>query len=798
MKKLTIGALIAVCALGGTLTTVVAQGNAEATVDVRVWQSLEDTERLYISARPESGSWATLGTIRLPLVDGRSQDRRYLYGDIRLDVPLAERPPVTVEVRVWQHWRDFDRVYISARPESGSWATLGTIRLPLVDGETARYRYGDIRLDVTLPTRGVVSLAGEAGVYGSVDGHGDDARFGAGALGWPPAWGLAVDHDGSVVVADGSAIRRILPDGTVTTIAGGRSPGYLDGPGESARFRDARDIAIHPDGSIYVADVAAYRIRKITPDGMVTTVAGSDPSAGESRINLEGHSDAPADRAIFVEPRRLALAPDGGLYIVDHLDVRHLSPTGWVTTVGRGEMTGSDLVGRLPRDIAVDAEGNVYVLEGREYYPGSREEPAYRVQKLSPDGEISEVFRSHSGVTGLLVSPGALAVGGGGEVYLANTARHQIVRIANRDTLVAVAGTGEDSFLDGDRAEAHFSWPGQIASAPGGALVVMDQFDSVVRVVYPDADGGFAPVPLAPVPELPRLEGVQVRVLAGQFDPGFVDAVGEAAGFNEPFGLALDADGAVIVADSGNSAIRRVSRDGTVITLAGGNGWGGLDGPGDVAQFELPRDVAVAADGFIYVADLGVGLRRVAPDGTVGPAVAGEPAISPRALAVAPDGSLIVAEVMRILRVAPDGAVASLASRRPHRNFFGLAVDGDGNTFWVDTGGKAGRATALRRMDRDGAVTTVFEQHPGQYGGFFSHTVADLAVAPDGTFYLADRDYGRILSLSPDGEAAIGAWGEGDDQEPTGILITPDGSLIVSDGLSVLYEITFGDGAASE
>lgn len=136
-----------------------AQDNAEATVEVRVWQSLEDAERLYISARPEFGSWATLGTIPLPLDDGRSRDGRYLYGDISLDVPLADRPavpladqpPVTVEVRVWQHFRDFERIYISARPASGSWATLGTISLPL-DGETSsgRFRYGDITLNVPL------------------------------------------------------------------------------------------------------------------------------------------------------------------------------------------------------------------------------------------------------------------------------------------------------------------------------------------------------------------------------------------------------------------------------------------------------------------------------------------------------------------------------------------------------------------------------------------------------------------------------------------------------------------------
>lgn len=82
MKNFSIVTLIVLAAVGGTSTTVVAQGNAEATVEVRVWQSLEDAERLYISARPAFGSWATLGTIPLPLDDGRSRDGRYLYGDI--------------------------------------------------------------------------------------------------------------------------------------------------------------------------------------------------------------------------------------------------------------------------------------------------------------------------------------------------------------------------------------------------------------------------------------------------------------------------------------------------------------------------------------------------------------------------------------------------------------------------------------------------------------------------------------------------------------------------------------------
>ncbi|MXY36136.1 MAG: hypothetical protein F4052_08350 [Dehalococcoidia bacterium] len=148
-KKAIFIALLAVTAVSGTVATVGAQDNTQATVEVRVWQSLGDAERLYISARPASGSWATLGTIRLPLDDGRSSDGRFIYGDIRLDVPLADRPPVTVEVRVWQHSLRLERVYVSARPAFGSWATLGTIRLLLDDGETSSFRYGDIRLGVS-------------------------------------------------------------------------------------------------------------------------------------------------------------------------------------------------------------------------------------------------------------------------------------------------------------------------------------------------------------------------------------------------------------------------------------------------------------------------------------------------------------------------------------------------------------------------------------------------------------------------------------------------------------------------
>ena len=151
--KLSIVTLVMLTGIVGLVASS-AQDQSTATVEVRVWQDVGDELQIYISARPAGGSWATLGTIPLPLDDGVSSTGRFRFGDISVDVPLpGQTEPATVEVRVWQDVGDIASVYISARPAGGSWATLGTIPLPLDDGvsSTGRFRYGDISLDVPLP-----------------------------------------------------------------------------------------------------------------------------------------------------------------------------------------------------------------------------------------------------------------------------------------------------------------------------------------------------------------------------------------------------------------------------------------------------------------------------------------------------------------------------------------------------------------------------------------------------------------------------------------------------------------------
>ena len=654
--------------------------------------------------------------------------------------------------------------------------------------------------DIDVPPGEVVTLAGSAMQWGYVDGSRTDARFGTHSQ--PGLMGLDVDSDGSVIVANyyNPAIRRIAPDGTVTTIAGGNSRGLRDGPADVAQFSGPIDVAVSPDGSIFVADRSNRRIRKVTPDGMVTTVAGSGPP--DYRAEEWAPVDGPADEAEFGAIEHLALAPDGDLYIIDGPRIRRLSPSGWVSTLAGGTWGFADGWGEHARfgyltDMAVDGAGNIYVLDINPYVPGEVGRVA-TIRRISRDGEVRTLFQdspAHRGAR--LANPTGLAVTAGGDVYVANTGRNQIVQCLPAGELRAVAGTGEDAYLDGPSGTAAFSFPGSLAVGPDGTLFVADQASSTVRAIKLPQDGSSGHVPLAQLDALPRLGGVSVAVFAGRAGaPGFLGN-GEPANearFRAPWGLAVDGSGNVMVADGQNHAIRRISVDGTVSTIAGGRGEGVLDGPADVARFAYPQYLAVDAGGAVYVVESGnQHIRRIAPDGTVSTIEAdGQGDI--QAVARGPDGTILISREGEIWSREPDGSMSRLGSR--YRRIWGLGASGDGSIFFTNV---VSTSFAVKRMTRTGDVSTVFEDRKGVYGAF-SPLVHRLAAGPDGAVYVADRDFGQVVRIGPDGTAVIVADHEtiGSDRfRPEDIVVTPEGDLIVSDPWQhVIWKITIDEDEA--
>ena len=201
----------------------------------------------------------------------------------------------------------------------------------------------------------VTTLAGNE--IGYANGLGAEARFNY------PA-DLAVDGAGNIYVADGGnhRIRRISPEGVVTTLAGSGQEGHADGPGAEARFNHPQGVAVDRAGNVYVADSGNHCIRKISPDGMVTTLAGS----GE-----EGYADGPAMVARFNNPVGLAADATGNVYVADMNNhrIRRISPEGVVTTLaGSGQEGYADGPGPQaqfshPRDVALDAAGDLYVAD---------------------------------------------------------------------------------------------------------------------------------------------------------------------------------------------------------------------------------------------------------------------------------------------------------------------------------------------------------------------------------------------------------------------------------------------------
>lgn len=219
--------------------------------------------------------------------------------------------------------------------------------------------YGNRTIRKITSTGTVSTLAGLPGSRGSTDGIGSAARFAS-------PFAVAADGSGNIYVADygNHTIRKITSAGTVTTLAGlADSPGSADGAGSAARFNQPVGIAVDLAGNVYVADYQNKIVRKITPAGVVTTLAGL--------ANSTGSIDGPGSVARFQGPIGIAVDSSGAVYVTDNYTIRKISPAGTVTTLAgiAGTYGTTDGVGNAALfslasyGIAVDAAGKVYVAD---------------------------------------------------------------------------------------------------------------------------------------------------------------------------------------------------------------------------------------------------------------------------------------------------------------------------------------------------------------------------------------------------------------------------------------------------
>ncbi|SFQ82207.1 energy transducer TonB [Hymenobacter arizonensis] len=325
-----------------------------------------------------------------------------------------------------------------------------------------------------------------------------------------------------------------------------------DGLGPAARFEEPTGVAVAPDGTVYVVDPGQETIRKITPAGLVSTLAGSTYQSGDD--------DGPGPLARFRSPTALALAPDGTLYVADNGNhtIRAISPAGVVSTLAgtarkEGLVNGTGPAARfaVSTGIAVGPNGTLYVVGG--YYIRQINLRTRAVTTLRPrmetrglDPEQVQYAATHYNFHGVAVGPD-------GTLFLADDVSGVVRQLTRAGRLSILAGEVGAGALDagyvpaGRVAAAGVGVPRGIAVGPNGTLYVVGGY--YIRQVSPAGE---------------------VRTLAGQEDArGSADGLGPAARFEEPAGVAVAPDGTVYVADAWSQTIRRITPEGVVSTLAG-------------------------------------------------------------------------------------------------------------------------------------------------------------------------------------------------------------------------------------
>jgi serine/threonine protein kinase, bacterial len=295
-------------------------------------------------------------------------------------------------------------------------------------------------------------------------------------------FGLALDNTGHIYVADqlNSCIRKI--DTTVnyvSTFAGTGTSGFLNGNALSAQFDLPMDVAIDKYGNVFVADQGNNIIRMITPSGMVSSFAGS---------GAPGLVDGDDTTAEFLSPQGVAVDTSGNIYVADAGNncIRKITPAGITSTLAgaltHGFTNGTGGVAQFskPEGVAVDANGNIYIADAGNNVI-RKITPTGEVSTFAGSGAFG--YADGSGSAAQFSAPAGVAVDASGNVYVADEYNARIRKITPQGIVTTIAGTGSFGFADGTGNIAEFNYPAGVAVDAAGNIYVADANNNCVRKI---------------------------------------------------------------------------------------------------------------------------------------------------------------------------------------------------------------------------------------------------------------------------------------------------------------------------
>jgi len=607
--------------------------------------------------------------------------------------------------------------------------------------------------------------------------------------------GVAVDPAGNLYIMSDNCVFKVDQSGQMTRFAGTSRGGYLGdgGPATSAELYAPTSLAFDSAGNAYIGDYTNYRIRKVSPSGVISTVAGG---GGTPYPNQDGIA---ATNAAIAPPLGVVVDHEGTMYFSEAARVRKLGSDGVIQTAAGNGVRGYSGDGgpaqsaqvNFPYGLVFDGAGNLYISDSSNNV----------IRKVTPAGIISTL------ATPQMANPAGLAMDAAGNLYIAVQGSpysvpnnvNRILRVSPSGTVATVAGNGTGGFSGdgGPATSAELNGPSGVAVDAQGNLYIADTLNNRVRKVTPDGT-------------ITTVAGNGLSLYSG--DGG----AAVAAQLSGPQGLAVDAGGDLFIADTGNNVVRKVAANGTITTVAG-NGTAGFSGDGGqakAAQLNGPAGVAVDSNGNVFISDTAnERVREVSADGVITtyagngssppasmnpmPVGDGGPAISaelstPLGLAVDAAGNLYIADAQdnAIRKVTTDGMINTVASG----GYFvaggsslepgypsSVAIDSSGNLFIashavaIDGSDNAYLAGCITRIDKvspggaDAAIAGSCDTHTeyagdggpalnAQFGsGVETAVVGPQGIAVDaaGNVYVADTGNNAIRVLKPTNKSAL-------------------------------------------